>query len=125
MKHRPLVNHGVIEFFDFGLAASAAGRQWDLALLGLSIDKQPVRSLADIAALAADQGKAKERLFPLPRREVAELAFALPAETHPFFELFFLLGAMHLAQPSSHRQICLRIPVLPALSDPIKKLRGI
>src|SRR5262245_57976533 len=54
---------------------------------------------------------------------MAELAFALAAETHPFFELLFLLAAPYLAQSFSYLQVSFRFAVLPPFAHPTKQLR--
>ena len=75
--------------------------------------------------LAAYQGEAKERLPAFSRPDVAELAFALAAETHPLFEPFLLFRAFHLAQPSSDLQVRFRISVLSSFSHPAKQFRRV
>src|SRR5262245_4847744 len=125
MKHRPAVHDCIIELFDLGLAPSPARWQSDFSLFTFAVNKQPVASLADIASFAAYQGEAKERLLALPRPNVAELAFALPAEAHLLLKSLFLFRASYLMESSSHVQVCFGISVLPSFSHPTKQLRSV
>src|SRR4029453_9706461 len=102
VKHRPAVHDGIIQLFNLCLTPSPARRQSELSPFLFTINEQPVGTLANIASFAAHQGEAKEGLLTLPRQHMAELAFALPAETHPLFKLFFLLGAAHFPKSSSN-----------------------
>src|SRR5262249_27758385 len=54
---------------------------------------------------------------------MAELTFALAAETHPFFELLFLLAATYLAKSFSYLQVSFRFTGRPAFAHQTKQLR--
>src|ERR687895_272437 len=56
---------------------------------------------------------------------MAELTFAPAAKTHGFFQLLLFLRTAHVAQLSSHFQVCFRIPILAAFADPAEELGGI
>src|SRR4029434_4827683 len=125
VKHRPVVHDGIIQLFNLCLTPSPARRQSELSLFLFTINATPIGSLANIASFAAHQGEAKERLLKFARPDMAELAFALPAETHPLFKLLFLSGAARLPKSSSNFQVRFRISVLSSFSHPTKELRRV
>src|SRR6516162_3908413 len=119
------MNHGVIEFFDFGFAPTTASRKRNLALLSLTVDFDAIRGLAHIALLATHQRKTEKRLFSLALPDMTAFTLALAAEAHPLFELFLLFRSTHLTQFFSGIEIRSRGPILPAFPNPAEQFRGV
>src|SRR5918994_4670332 len=125
MKNRPLVHDGIIEFLDFSLAPATADRKWNFPLLRLTVNVKPVRGLANVAFLTANEGEPEKRLVPLPAPDMAVFTFAPAAETHCFLQLLFFLGAAHFTQPPSYIEIGHRIAGLAPFADPLEQLRRV